>query len=84
MNLVWFILGISFYMVFAPILDQIGSLICTMIESAKSSFTLNIVESNKKAELIQQELEKPYEVSHAIGFEVPTYDEYYDDYEEDE
>ena len=84
MNLVWFILGISFYMVFAPILDQIGSLFCTMIESAKSSFTLNIIESNKKAELIQQELEKPYEVSHAIGFEVPTYDDYYDDYEEDE
>ena len=83
-NIMWFALGVLFYMFIVPILDQLCSLICLKMEEKKGEYNLKIVEYNSKADKIVKELEKPYEVSHAIGFEVPTYDEYYDDYEEDD
>lgn len=82
-NIICFAFGVLFYMLVVPIVDQVASLVCTILEEFKGKHSVKIVEYNAKADKIVQELEKPYEVSHAIGFEVPTYEEY-EEYEEDE
>ena len=78
-NIICFILGIMFIVVFLPILQEISELICVMFESLKCIFTKFVAKKNLEIEELTTEVN-----TNAIGFEIPSCtEEYYDDEEED-
>lgn len=77
--MLYFILGILFYMAIVSILENIVELICSYIEVAKGKNTLKIVEMN---EVIQNEEE--YTDTNVMGFQYTPHseDDEYEEYEE--
>jgi hypothetical protein len=82
MALVYFILGTMFYVFILPVVEQLTSLIVQIIEARKGKYNVDVIRYNAEAQEIAEGQE--YTVSNAIGFEVPQYDEYYDEDEDDE
>lgn len=73
-ELLFFILGTLFYVFFLPVVEQITSLIVQKLEAVKGKYNVEVISRNVEAEKISSETD--YQVSNAIGFEVPTYEEY--------
>ena len=79
-NMVFFILGVVFIVMFLPILQELSELICIILESAKSVFAKFVAKKNVEIE----EINAPEVNTNAIGFEIPScVEDYYDDEEED-
>ena len=77
MFLIYFIAGIVFATVIAPLLDALTVLIVTGIEVIKGKWTLKITEYNYQIQKIGEDDECNHK--HPIGFAVPVEE---DDYEE--
>lgn len=78
-----YVAGMATVVVVFPLVEQITNTIVTALEAVKASLMIHITRCNIDMEKMQNELEGN---GSAIGFEVPTYTEYYDDddeYEED-
>lgn len=77
-----YVAGMATVMVAFPLAEQITNTIVTALEAVKASLMVHITRCNIDMEKMQNELEGN---GSAIGFEVPTHTEYYDDdeYEED-
>lgn len=75
-----FISGVLFIVLFLPILQQISEVVYVMLESLKSIFTKFVAKNNFEIEQIGS----PEEINtNAIGFEIPSSCNDYEDDEED-
>lgn len=82
-DITMYVAGMTTVIVVFPLAEQITNTIVTALEAVKASLMVHITRCNIDMEKMQNELEGN---GSAIGFEVPTYTEYYDDdeeYEED-
>ena len=82
----YFILGILFVEVAAPVIESLVSLILTWIEVAKGKASLAITKLSADIQKIQKEnaLSDDTTVHHVIGFTLPDSAEDYEEEEEDE
>ena len=78
-----YILGMVTIVVAMPIMEQIAEIICGSLEILKGKNTKKILKINKEIEDLQMQLE-PLEPINTnwIGFEIPSQDNYDEDWEE--
>ena len=75
-----YILGMVTIVVAMPIMEQIAEIICGSLEILKGKNTKKILKINKEIEDLQIQLE-PINTN-CIGFEIPSQDNYDEDWEE--
>ena len=69
----------AIYAVAIPVVGQVVELICTAIECLKMKLHCNIAKSQKEIEQLSVDENT---VSHSIGFQIPTEEEFYDEDDE--
>ena len=75
-----FLLGMIFYAVAMPIIEQIASLVVTFIELGKAKLSLKITKINVDIENCANEVQGNDILEPCIGFDTtPYYEEYYDE-----
>ena len=85
MQILWFILGIIFYMFVFPLLENVAETIGYWLQAVSSQWALEASEVNLKIAKMQVEMNELADdkgAASAIGFEY-TGDQYCDCYEED-
>lgn len=70
--IIYFVLGIFFYQVISPVLDELVSLFISFIESIKGGFSIKIAKANSEAILITNSAQEEDKHTSVIGFTVPT------------
>lgn len=74
-----FLLGMIFYAVAMPTIEQIASLIVTFIELGKAKLSLKITKINVNIENCANEVQSNDILEPCIGFDTtPYYEEYYE------
>ena len=78
-----YILGMVTIVVAMPIMEQIAEIICGSLEILKGKNTKKILKINKEIEDWQIQLEPLEPINtNCIGFEIPSQDNYDEDWEE--
>lgn len=80
-ELIFFILGMFFYMLIIPFFESLITLIATAMEKPKGKMSVDIAKYNAELTKIAHEDEGG---GCAIGFQLPDEIEYYDDEEEED
>ena len=78
-----YILGMITALVALPIIDEVVEIICSFLEILKGTSTKKVVKINKEIEDLQIQLEPLEPINtNCIGFEIPSQDNYDEDWEE--
>lgn len=82
MNLLFFILGILFSDFVQPLLEEIGNLILTVIETKKGKYAVEIAKLNKEVLEIKEENEEK-EPLRVMGFQFDANEEEIEEEDDD-
>ena len=84
--LIYVLLGMFIYSFILPILEQINAVIIQWLENVKGKLMVEATRlQNEIVEISKTDKEEePYQITHAIGFQMQNEDDYEEDYEEDD
>lgn len=72
MKLFYFIFGIIFEDALMPLIVSFTEFIQLILEKHKGKMAVEVAKHNQEVQKITEELEKPYEETSVIGFQVPS------------